>query len=215
MRKGIACALVALSILLVVSSSFAPTRAADYTKPGAVVGTNAYYDYAYSAAGFAINAIRVRVTAVSGSVLTLEKTEYNPGGSVNNTHSGTFDVNVYQYGIWRFVAANITAGEAPYPSSGGWKFNSTVSNYHIAGRYWTANYINGTIMDINVVAYIDKLTGVLLVWRYNNGAGLTENYTLNSYYIESGGIPLTLVLVAGGAAALLVIVAALMYMRRK
>jgi hypothetical protein len=210
-----ACTLAALSILLALSSSFAPTLAADYTKPGAVVGINAYYDYSMSWANFTINAYRVRVTGVSGSVLTLEITQYNPGGSVNNTHSGTFDVNVFHNGPWRFVAANISEDEAPYPSSGSWKFNWTVSNYHIAGLYWTANYINGTNMGINYVAYMDKPTGILLLSRYRDSFGFTENYTLNSYYVESGGIPLTLVLVAGGAAALLVIVVALLRMRRK
>jgi hypothetical protein len=184
---------------------------ADYTNPGVGVGTNALYDFAMT--NQTINAIRIRVTAVSGSVLTLEITQYNPGGSVNNTHTGTFDVNTYQYGPWLFVAANLAAGEEPYPSSGGWKFNSTVSDYHIAELYWTANYINGTAMGVNFAAYMDKPTGLLLMSRYRDSFGLTMNYTLNSYYVESGGIPLTLVLITGGAAALLVVVAAILHMR--
>jgi hypothetical protein len=165
----------------------------------------------------AINAIRFQVTAVSGSVLSLQTTQYNPGGSVNNTHTSTYDVNVYHYAPWTFVAANITAHEAPYPSSGGWKFNTTVLNYHIAGRYWTANYINGTIMGINFVAYMDKPTGILLMSRYRDSFGLTVNYTLSSYTVDTGGggISLNTVLIAGGVVAVVVIVAVLLHMRRK
>ncbi|WXG44786.1 MAG: hypothetical protein WED04_12275 [Promethearchaeati archaeon SRVP18_Atabeyarchaeia-1] len=218
MRKEIACTLVALSILLVMSANTASTLAADYTKPGAVVGTNAYYDFAET--GNPINAVRIQVIAVSGSVLILEITQYNPDGSVRYKFTDTIDVNAYQYSLWQFVAANISAGEALYPGSG-WKFNSTVSNYHIAGRYWTANYINGTVEESPIyvrhfVAYVDKPTGILLMSRYHDSYGLTVNYTLSSYAVEPVGIPLTLVLIAGGAvAALLVIVAALMRMRRK
>jgi len=215
LRKGIAYALTALAILLVMSASTAPTLAADYTKPGAVVGTNALYDYSLSPSNVTINAIRIRVTAVSGSVLTLNKTEYNPGGSVNNTHTGSFNVSTYQYGVWRFVAANISSGEAPYPGEIAWRFNQTVSNYHIAGRYWTANYINQTVSGVNLVAYIDKPTGILLYWRYRSWNGLMENYTLTSYTVESGGFPLELGLFAGGAAALIVIIAVVIYLRRR
>lgn len=42
-----------------------------------------------------------------------------------------------------------------------------------------------------------------------------ENYTLTSYTIESGGIPLELALFAGGAAALIVIIAVVLYLRRR
>jgi hypothetical protein len=217
-----ACTLAALSILLVFSASSAPTLAADYTKPGAVVGTNAYYDFAMT--GGPYNAVRIRVTAISGSVLTLEITQYNPDGSVKYKFTDTTDVNAYPYDDdGKFLAANISAGEATYRSSV-WKFNSTVSNYYIAGLYWTANYINQTVEESPIyvrhfVAYYDKPTGILLMSRYYDSYLFTVNYTLSSYSVEPGGLPIftliTLLLAGGAAAGLLGIVAVLLQMRRR
>ena len=213
MRKKLACAMMALLTLFMLSTAYAPAAGVVYAT-GAKAGTIANYSYEQTnfTAGYSVS---IHVTSVSSTTITFEKDEYNYGGSLNNTHTLTYDVtNVASYSpIW-FLPANLTTHDV-LPGFTIWWINGTTSGYSIGGATWTANHMSGLVSGINVTAYWDKPTGLILKWSYRNSFGLSINLTLTSLGSPSAGLPSNLILIGGGAVVVIIVLAAVVLVRRR
>jgi len=116
MRRKLACAMAALLTLFMLSSTYHSAAGTNYT-PGVAVGTVANYSYQQTnfTAGYTVS---IHVTGVSGTIITFQRDEYNHDGSLNNSHTPTYDVsNVMSYPVMWFLPTNLTMGDY-LPGSG-------------------------------------------------------------------------------------------------
>jgi hypothetical protein len=217
MNKKSICALALLSVLLVYCSVLAPSIAADYTKVGVKQGDTASYvvertDFPSDLTGTAY------VINVTGALVGLNLTFYNPGGSINSTLETVGNVTSgdgFPLPIWFLVAPNLAEGDKIYDIDHAPTFNDTVS-MNIAGYSRTANLLNLTDDPSNYLrTWLDQATGLFLQLMWHTTT-VSYNITLTATSVFGGGIsPTTLLLIVGAAAAVIVVAVATLMLRRR
>jgi hypothetical protein len=173
------------SLLVVSLTALTPSRGADYTKIGVRIGDTATYSFA--ATGWTIDRFTISVLDVSGTLVKLNVTYYNPNGSVNHTMIlGPADVSEGGLGEY-LLCANLSAHDPIcYISehSTAPTFNETVQ-MTVAGASRTVNHLSMNTPNIVVDRWWDKTTG-LLVKRVHL-ASYSINLTLISTSLWSAG----------------------------
>ncbi len=201
--------LATVSILLILATT--PVVAAPSYVTGTNTGTVATYQYSGTTQGNLI--VNITVTSASGALVSFTKDEYNPGGSLNNTHSLTVDVSASQT-IYYFIAANLISADPLYAGSA-YHIGSPIPNYQAAGKTWTANRMemtNGVYLNYTW----DKVTGLLLRWNYEYSSGSWENLTV--IYVGSVGVPddtVGIPIAFIGASVVLMLAVLVLYYKRR
>jgi hypothetical protein len=217
MNKKSMYALALLSVLLVYCSVLTPSVAADYTKVGVKQGDTAAYSYEATEYPPGMTGT-AHILNVTGVLVGLNLTIYNPGGSINSTLETVGNITSgsgFPIPMWFLVAPNLTKDDKIYGLDYVPTFNDTVS-MNIAGYSRTANLLNITMDSSNYVrVWLDQATGLFLQLRLR-ATTTSYNITLTSTSVFGGGIsPTTLLLIVGAAAAVIVVAAAALMLRRR
>ena len=182
MKKIIAILLIFLESLMLLGATFAQTAA-----PGVSVGET--FDYSYLVLWSSTNptaqtpsdyidlnktqTIQLRITDISGSKISIEKTQTLKSGS-QTVETGSVDINTgtiqISYGSL-IVGANIQANALLYPSGGNAVVSSTAFRTYPSGQRET-NYLISEINDQDyyekVEIYFDKAKGVAVNYSYES-----------------------------------------------
>jgi|WetSurMetagenome_2_1015567.scaffolds.fasta_scaffold10565_4 hypothetical protein len=133
--------------------------------------------------------IQLRVTDISGSNISLEKTTTLKDGT-QSTATGYVDINTGTIGInygSLIVSANLNANDKLYPSGGNAIIRDTSTRTYTSGQRETNHYISETTSpnySEKVEIYFDKQKGVAVNYNYEsqetsdgNTATTTETLT--------------------------------------
>jgi hypothetical protein len=173
MRNVLVSTLAILSLLLMVSAPSATPLAPDYTRVGVKLGDSAIYRISDSI--YPYNKTRIVVHGILGPVVTLNRTFYNPDGSIwGQSQIPTDLITGIGLGIM-LIAANLTTND-PIHSGDTIAVNETIQIV-VTGALRTVNHANyyGGHLD----GYWDKATGLVTELRWSPG-GHWMNYTLLS-----------------------------------
>ena len=194
-----------LAILVMSTAVLTSSTAADYSKVGVKKGVTATYSYALI--GSKVNKATFRFVNVTGTLVQVIDTFYNPDGSVNGTEfSLVSNVSTGQYGIYEFlICANLAANDPIYIGAP-FAINETIS-MNAGGATRTVNHINATFYGSRVNEWWDKQTGIMV--KLVAGA---QNFTLTSTSLWSPDI--TLLIISGVVVAVAVIAAVALLVRR-
>jgi hypothetical protein len=173
MKKTYLLALAALSMLLVVSAASAAPLAPDYTKVGVKVGDTVTYRSSFT--GQTWNKSMMLIYGIVGTVVTVNYTHYNPGGTAVSQGQMVGDIyagNLF-FAIF-LIAANLTTSNPVY--FGATETINDTSQMTVAGALRTVNHI--AYYSGMVDAYWDQATG--LMTKLNFWFLGWQNYTLLS-----------------------------------
>jgi hypothetical protein len=212
MRRSLILVLAIFSASIIFSSVLTPSVAADYTKVGVKVGDTAEYlvsdvshihgvnyttgkpVYFYYDTTEAYDRLRVTVTNVTGTNVTLSLTLYFPNGKVYENSLVSCDVSsgmcdfFWPSVLWGLIiAANLSVGDPIYIGSSR-VINETV-NMRIASKY-RLNHVGSP--ESGYEAYWDKASG-LLVERHSESILMAD--TTYGGYTEINWINMTLMTV--------------------
>jgi hypothetical protein len=222
-KRKLLAAFALLSILLASSALLTPSKAADYTKIGVKIGDNSTYSFTLVNSTINVRAdFSSYVKNVTGTLVTLNFTYYNPGGSVNTTLLfGPFNVSTGEGGIGFFlICANLSAHDPVNVLPSVPSINETVSMV-AAGVTRTVNHLNMSIGATRFNVWWDKPTGLMVKLTAIGPASLPGlgNFTLTSTSLWSlGGLPITtttLLIIGVGAIIVVVGVAVVLHGRGK
>ncbi|WXG44392.1 MAG: hypothetical protein WED04_10220 [Promethearchaeati archaeon SRVP18_Atabeyarchaeia-1] len=216
MRRKLICSFALLSVLLVLSATLGsnPARAADYTKVGVNLGATA--NYTYSQTWSAVNKMHLYVYGVVGSIVTLNRTLYNPGGSVNLTEVLQDDVLIGMLLINYVIAANLQPHDPIY-SGAAITINDTVTR-GVAGSSRPQNHValtNYWGLGWRVDWYWDQETGLITEMEFWLIAWFNFTMTSTTAWSASNFFTLPNLIILGEAAIIVVLLIMLLLRRRR
>jgi hypothetical protein len=205
---------------MVLSASAIPTSATSYQLG---VQTGNYADYSVSVTSIPGAArAHLSVSKVSGTVATLDLTfTYSNGSLVPNGFFSSLHPSIDvastngSQGLFVFlIAANLTVGDAIYPTSSmTLNGNSTMI---ATGVNRTVNHFQMAVGGTSYNIYWDKDTGILVQMNWDTDA-FDANFTMSGTNMWSAGIfnPMTAVVIGAVAAIMIVGVGFVLLRKRK
>jgi hypothetical protein len=218
MKKNLAFGLVVISVFLLLSATFASTKAASYTQLGVHTGDTADYTYKQDipAPINASNAARINFTSVSGTYIRITLTTYYPNQTVSSTNNRQGDVSIGGNYTYLYAIATNLAKDDPIFSGATMKINETII-LAIAGGSRIVNHFVGTVGAAYYDLYWDKETGLMVKANQHllTDGHLWQNLTLTSTTVFSFGFDPVLLVLVGGAIGVVVVAAIIIVRRRK
>jgi hypothetical protein len=231
MRKRLVSAFAMLSTVLLLSASFAPSLAADYTKVEVKVGDRADYSFASSDSKMNGAEAHVYVQSIEGTIVRINGTIRYSDGTVQTESIGG-DVSKGQNNSYYFlICTNLMQGDPVYSGSE-MKITETISA-NVSGASRNVNHMSSETIFTNFDVYWDKSSGLMVkltlsgfgqwitVLLTNTSAwspsGPPSNGTDNGLGPDSASNPIggALILIVGVTVAISVITAVIVSRRRR
>jgi hypothetical protein len=223
MKKNLVFGLVILSVFLVLSATFASTKAASYSQLGVQTGDRADYsliqDHPYPVN--MSNAARINFDTVTGTFVSLTLLTYYPNGTVSSTITRMGDVSMgANYTYLYVIAVNLTKDD-PIFSGATFKINETIP-LAVAGLQRLVNHLKVSVGFAHYDLYWDQATGLMVKANQHivSNGGIWQNLTLTSTTVFStSNVPasfdLVLVAAIGGVVGVLAMATVIVVRRRK
>jgi hypothetical protein len=184
LRKLMTSTLVALVVLIVLSTLVVSSSAADYTKVGVKAGDTADYKIVSSNPKMNGAVIHASIQKVEGTVVTINGSVHYTNGTVQAEFiSG--DISLGQNSSYYFlICANLTRGDPIYVDS---KMNITeTASMSVLGVSREVNHLSSSSILGRFDVYWDKLSGLMTRLEASSwGFQITIAITSTSLWIAS------------------------------
>jgi hypothetical protein len=175
MKKSLVYGLAVISVLLLLTVTYNPVAAADYTNVGVKIGDTSTYHFSYDSS--TDNKSTLLVWGIIGTYVTLNETHYHPDGSVDFTSQWFPDVYAGSVFDWLFlIASGLQKDDLVYHNAPDYKINDT-SHMILGGANRSVNHLRTS--DGLIEVWWDRQTGLMTklnLWLYT----AWWNYTLIS-----------------------------------
>jgi hypothetical protein len=221
LKKKMAFALAALSILLVLTATISSTAALTPGLPGVKAGDTADYKVVGNPA-LPYNRTHISVLGTNGYYVALTSANYKPNGTLYSVEARNWSVDFYGGGSWNIavfywvVGGNFSNGAEILSAAPG-VFVTDNLTMTAAGVSRFVLHATGTGVVVNYFdMYFDRVTGLVVQGNYDTPAGWI-NVTLLSTNVWSApeGLSATTLLVIGMGAVIVVLLVAMVFIARR